>query len=111
MWSPEIYSWRVEMKKPTYRFRATEIPDGPWTRAIGVEGDRLFFGSRGFTKKRILGLLEKKHGRFFCTYQYSWKLNKTGSITFERREDFGANSADTLPKRLVDRIRKWARSR
>lgn len=99
------------MKKSTYRFRETEIPDGPWTRTVIVEDGKLYFGSIGFTKKRLQVALKRRHGRFLCSYRYTWKLNRSGSLTFTRRNDYGETFTNTFPKRFVDRIRKWSRSR
>lgn len=99
------------MKKSTYRFRETEIPDGNWTRTVVVDDGKLYFGSNGFTKKRLRMALKKRHGRFLCSYSYTWKLNRSGSLTFTRKNDYNEVFTNTLPKRLVDRIRKWARSR
>jgi hypothetical protein len=76
-----------------------------------VEDGKLYFGLNGFTKKRLQMALKKGHGRFVCSYGYTWKLNKSGSITFTRKDSYGEVFTNTLYKRLVDRIRKWARSR
>ncbi len=93
-------------KTKKYYFRESEISDGINTRIVCERNDKLYFGSCGLTKKRIRESLKRGHGRFHCNYNYTWKLNRNGSISF------GVwGFRNTLPKRFVARIRKWARSR
>ncbi len=97
------------MKKPKRdRFRATVYEGSRWDpRTIQTEDGLLWLGGRGFTKKRIREMLKARKGYFFCVYRYGWEFNRNGSISFGT---FGVH-VGTVSKRVVQRIRKWARSR
>ena len=94
-------------------FRNTTVSDGSTTRFLGVHRNRLYLGCTEFTKRRVKESLKRKHGSFFCSYRYKWKLKPNGGIVFNRKNEWFSYSDITgsLSPLLVKRIRKWADSK
>ena len=94
-------------------FRDTTVSDGSTTRFLGVYRNRLHLGSIEFTKIMVKKSLKRKHGSFFCSYRYKWKLKPNGGIVFNRKNEWFPNNDVTgsLSPLLVKRISKWADSK